>query len=200
VSPFAPKGKPIDTEEELNRVVNIYDELEFYGSKRQDGTTADVNSVWLSRWYVDNLNALYAAPLRYGLWRTLNDKSPIASRLYEFLFFKSYGGRQSLRFNYPTLVKFIPARTERFLSHARKQLDPALQLLAEHAVRFDDAGIEEIKRVGGVAVAVASDEVNRRGVDAWKRNRLVGAGADIVIGEYRRHERLLTYLMDENGA
>jgi hypothetical protein len=56
--------------------------------------------------------------------------------------------------------------------------------------------IEEIKRAGGVAVAVASDEVNRRGIHAWKRDRLVRAGADIVIPEYRRHERLLAYLMD----
>jgi phosphoglycolate phosphatase-like HAD superfamily hydrolase len=56
--------------------------------------------------------------------------------------------------------------------------------------------IEEVKRVGGVAVAVASDEARRAGVDAWKRNRLIQAGADIVIPEYRRHERLLSYLCD----
>jgi beta-phosphoglucomutase-like phosphatase (HAD superfamily) len=57
--------------------------------------------------------------------------------------------------------------------------------------------IEEVKSAGGVAVAVASDEVNRRGVQAWKRNRLVRAGADIVIPEYRRQERLIAYLMGE---
>jgi phosphoglycolate phosphatase len=60
--------------------------------------------------------------------------------------------------------------------------------------------IEEIKRVGGVAVAVASDEVNRRGVHAWKRDRLVRAGADLVIPEYRRYPRLLAYLMDGADA
>ncbi len=60
--------------------------------------------------------------------------------------------------------------------------------------------IEEIKRVGGVAVAVASDEVNRRGVHAWKRDRLVRAGADVVIPEYRRHQRLLAYLIDGEDA
>jgi phosphoglycolate phosphatase-like HAD superfamily hydrolase len=54
--------------------------------------------------------------------------------------------------------------------------------------------IEEVKKVGGVAVAVASDEVNRRGVNAWKLNRLVRAGADLVIPEYRRPERLLEFL------
>jgi phosphoglycolate phosphatase-like HAD superfamily hydrolase len=56
--------------------------------------------------------------------------------------------------------------------------------------------IEGVKKVGGVAVAVASDEVNRRGVNAWKRNRLLQAGADMVVPEYRRHEELLAYLFD----
>lgn len=58
--------------------------------------------------------------------------------------------------------------------------------------------IEEIKRVGGVAVAVASDEVARRGINAWKRDRLVRAGADIVIPEYRNQERLLQYLFNDD--
>jgi phosphoglycolate phosphatase-like HAD superfamily hydrolase len=57
--------------------------------------------------------------------------------------------------------------------------------------------IEEVKSVGGVAVAVASDEVARRGVNAWKRLRLIRAGTDIVIPEYRRQERLLRYLFAE---
>jgi phosphoglycolate phosphatase len=60
--------------------------------------------------------------------------------------------------------------------------------------------IEEIKRVGGVAVAVASDEVNRRGIHAWKRDRLVRAGADLVIPEYRQHEWLVAFLMGETAA
>lgn len=58
--------------------------------------------------------------------------------------------------------------------------------------------IEETKRVGGVAVAVASDEVARRGINAWKRDRLVRAGADLVIPEYRKYERLLQFLFADN--
>jgi phosphoglycolate phosphatase-like HAD superfamily hydrolase len=57
--------------------------------------------------------------------------------------------------------------------------------------------IEEIKRAGGVAVAVASDEVQRRGINEWKRNRLVQAGADLVIPDYRRQDQLVEYLMVE---
>ena len=82
---------------------------------------------------------------------------------------------------------------------------PFPPILSEHGLRgaellgFGDGfvEIEEVKGVGGVAVAVASDEVNRRGVNAWKRDRLVRAGADVVIPEYRRHQKLLTWLSDE---
>jgi phosphoglycolate phosphatase-like HAD superfamily hydrolase len=55
--------------------------------------------------------------------------------------------------------------------------------------------IEEVKQVGGVGVAVASDEVKRKGINAWKRDRLVRAGADLVIPDYRCRRPLLDYLL-----
>jgi phosphoglycolate phosphatase-like HAD superfamily hydrolase len=72
-------------------------------------------------------------------------------------------------------------------------------LRGEELLGFGDGfvEIEEIKRVGGVAVAVASDEVRRAGINAWKRDRLLRAGADIVIPEYRRGEKLLEFLFGE---
>lgn len=44
--------------------------------------------------------------------------------------------------------------------------------------------IEEIKRVGGVAVGVASDEVDRQSLNPKKRARLIEAGADIIVPHY----------------
>jgi hypothetical protein len=132
----AAEKSPITTDER-RQIISLYDEVEFYGATRADGSTADVNAVWFSQWYLQNLNALYTGPLDYPLWRSLNGKSLIASRLYEFLFLKFYGGREFLRFNYSTLVKFIPVRTERYLSQAQKQLQPALSLLMEHGVLQD---------------------------------------------------------------
>jgi phosphoglycolate phosphatase len=72
------------------------------------------------------------------------------------------------------------------------------QLRGEELLGFGDGfvEIEEVKRVGGVAVAVASDEVNRQGIDAWKRDRLVRAGADVVIADYRQVDWLMQYLVD----
>jgi phosphoglycolate phosphatase len=69
---------------------------------------------------------------------------------------------------------------------------PGAQLLA-----FGDGYVEiqNVKTVGGVAVAVASDEAGRSGKpDAWKRDRLIGAGADLVIPDYRDCRPLLDYL------
>lgn len=59
--------------------------------------------------------------------------------------------------------------------------------------------IENVKSVGGIAVAVASDEQNRSGEpDEWKRNRLIGVGADIVVPDYREYETLLSYLWQDS--
>ncbi len=55
--------------------------------------------------------------------------------------------------------------------------------------------IQDGKAAGGIAVAVATDEAGRSGrADAWKRERLIGAGADIVIPDYREQAALLDYL------
>jgi phosphoglycolate phosphatase len=58
--------------------------------------------------------------------------------------------------------------------------------------------IQNIKAVAGTAVAVASDEAGRSGrPDPWKRDRLIGAGADLVIPDYREHDALIRFLWNE---
>src|SRR5205823_1701781 len=76
-----------------------------------------------------NLNALHSAPLDYSLWQARDQKSPIASRLYEFLSLNFHSGTPVLHINYANLAQMLPIRPERHLSLARKQMDPALALL-----------------------------------------------------------------------
>lgn len=69
------------------------------------------------------------------------------------------------------------------------------RILREHTISGDRllsfgdgyVEIENTKQVGGLAVAVASDEANNGlgQVDPWKRQRLLGVGADVVIPDYR---------------
>jgi len=61
--------------------------------------------------------------------------------------------------------------------------------------------IQNVKAVGGIAVAVASDEAGRSGhPDPWKRDRLIGAGADVVIPDYRDYGKLVSYVWGRNDG
>ncbi len=64
-------------------------------------------------------------------------------------------------------------------------------------VGFGDGYVEimNVKEAGGTAVAVASDEAGRSGrPDPWKRKRLLGVGADLVIPDYQDASALIAYL------
>ena len=79
------------------------------------------------------------------------------------------------------------------------------RILAENAIEgasllsFGDGYVEiqNTKEVGGLAVAVASDEANNGSgrMDAWKRDRLAGVGADVIIPDFRDAVPLLEFIL-----
>ncbi len=79
-------------------------------------------------------------------------------------------------------------------------------ILAQHPeasqglVTFGDGyvEIENTIAAGGIAIAVATDEINGGQVNPWKRDRLVRAGAHIVVPDLSEGETLLDLL--EHGA
>ena len=75
-------------------------------------------------------------------------------------------------------------------------------LSGSNFVAFGDGyvEIEDSKSVDGIAIGVASDEKNRRGVDAWKRNRLIAAGADVIIPDFREADLLEEYLFSDSAV
>ena len=81
------------------------------------------------------------------------------------------------------------------------------RILAEHnvdasrLVGFGDGYVEidNIKAAGGIAVGVASDEENRSGrPDRWKRDRLIGVGADVIVPDFRDFTTLCNYLWNSH--
>ena len=54
--------------------------------------------------------------------------------------------------------------------------------------------IENVKQVGGVAVGIASDEPECLKVDDWKRTRLIGVGADVIVANYLELDALFSAL------
>jgi phosphoglycolate phosphatase-like HAD superfamily hydrolase len=69
------------------------------------------------------------------------------------------------------------------------------QISGAQLLAFGDGYVEiqNAKEAGGLAVAVASDEAHNGSgrIDEWKRQRLLGVGADVVIPDYRDAEALL---------
>ena len=65
----------------------------------------------------------------------------------------------------------------------------------EQLLAFGDGYVEiqNTKEAGGLAVAVASDEAHNGSgrMDEWKRQRLLGVGADVVIPDFRDASALL---------
>ena len=57
--------------------------------------------------------------------------------------------------------------------------------------------IENGKDAGGLGIGVASDEANPGQIDSWKRNRLIDAGADMIIPDYSNAVELLKYVRIE---
>jgi phosphoglycolate phosphatase-like HAD superfamily hydrolase len=73
------------------------------------------------------------------------------------------------------------------------------ELGGDHLLGFGDGyvEIENVSRVGGTAVGVASNESTRSGINAWKRERLITAGAALIIPDYRELDPLLAYLFPD---
>jgi phosphoglycolate phosphatase len=102
--------------------------------------------------------------------------------------------------------------------HGARDNDPAsskqqiiARILREHDLRGEElcvfgdgfVEIEEAKAVGGIAVGVATDEVELTqsgavplptGPDPWKSARLARAGADLIVPDFSAHASLIAYL------
>jgi phosphoglycolate phosphatase-like HAD superfamily hydrolase len=60
--------------------------------------------------------------------------------------------------------------------------------------------IREGVRVGALTVGVASDEKSRSGINHVKRSRVIRAGANIVVPDFREADMLLRYLGERGGV
>jgi len=71
-----------------------------------------------------------------------------------------------------------------------------LECKGEELLGFGDGFVEikNVKDVGGIAVGLATAEPECQVVDEWKRQRLVGVGADFIIPNFLAREELLLKL------
>ncbi|MDR2115592.1 MAG: HAD hydrolase-like protein [Planctomycetaceae bacterium] len=72
-------------------------------------------------------------------------------------------------------------------------------LTGAELIGFGDGHTEtyEVKKVGGFAIGVASNETARQGIDLWKREQLIRAGADWIIPDYTDVEQIESKLFQK---
>lgn len=84
------------------------------------------------------------------------------------------------------------------------QLMSELGIRGEELLAFGDGVVEttEVKRVGGVAVGVASSEYGSGPgvVNTSKRATLISAGADVIIPDYSHQEELIPWLFSKDDG
>lgn len=112
----------------------LYERIAFTNERLTDGTAAECNHLWLSEWYLSNLNASLTIPLDYDIWKLLDSKSPVASRLYELLLVSRCVNNEQLRISYPTLSRILPVKTLDHFSNAERQLSLALKTLENEKI------------------------------------------------------------------
>lgn len=72
------------------------------------------------------------------------------------------------------------------------------RLAGSELAGFGDGPVElrEVRKRGGLAVGIASDEVRRYGLDSRKRSRLIKAGADVIVPDFSQAAILLDRVLD----
>ncbi len=112
----------------IDRTFHLYDEAIFVGQALKGGGVADTNYLYLSDWYLGNINTRYVKPLDYTYYRSL--RSPIATRLYELLGVKFYGMKAPyIWYKYSTLCQLLPAARQHYASNAKQNVTSAHQEL-----------------------------------------------------------------------
>ena len=77
-----------------------------------------------------------------------------------------------------------------------KQIIAENDLTGAELVSFGDGFVEVelVSGIGGYAVGVATDEVRKKGVNPRKRERLLEAGAAVIIPDFSDAGRLVSFL------
>lgn len=93
----------------------------------------------------------------------------------------------------------VPSKEEYSKEKVIRDIMANHQLSGPQVLAVGDGPVElrNVKDAGGIALGVASDEEKGHGWDMHKRQRLIKAGADIMVPDFGEAEKLVAYLFGE---
>jgi hypothetical protein len=108
----------------------IFQRVRRAGQELEDGSIADRNYVWLSDWYLENLNAHYLLPIEFETYKLL--KNNISKALIPLLQVWLYASREvgSFEKRYSELCQILNIREYQHRSKIKEKLAPSLDELA----------------------------------------------------------------------
>jgi phosphoglycolate phosphatase-like HAD superfamily hydrolase len=193
----------------------IYQMMDFAGHVTERGGTPldprEYKKMYLDRLWtvisgrIEDLKQERAAPAQYmvpGAWQLLEGLKERGLKMYLASGTDEIYMREEARLLgvVPFFEGGVYGAQEDYQSFSKKILIQRIVsqtgVRGEEIVGFGDGyvEIEEVKLVGGVTVGVATKEPACAEVDDWKRQRLIGVGADFIVPNYLAHKRLLNTL------
>jgi hypothetical protein len=114
----------------LTDVFHVFDRAIIRGGQLDGGEIATKNYVWLSDWYLKNMNLNYFKNIDFGYHKAL--RRPLSKSLYALLDIGFYAANGSnLKKKYDDLADFFSIKKYPSLSLIKKQLEPAHEELRD---------------------------------------------------------------------
>jgi hypothetical protein len=109
----------------------IFQRVRRTGQELDDGTTADKNYVWLSDWYLENINAFYLLPIDFDTYKQL--KNNIAKALIPLLQIWLFASREQGVFEkrYDEICQILNITQYAYPSKIKEKLAPSLNELIQ---------------------------------------------------------------------
>ena len=109
----------------------IFQRVRRTGQELDDGTTADRNYIWLSDWYLENINAHYLLPIDFETYKQL--KNNIAKALIPLLQIWLYASREQGVFEkrYDEICQILNITQYIYPSKIKEKLSPSFNELIE---------------------------------------------------------------------
>jgi len=113
-------------------VFNLFSRVKRVGDELDDGTVADKNYVWLSDWYLENLNAHYLLPIDFESYKQL--KNNISKALIPLLQVWLYASRETGTFEkrYSEVCQVLNIKNYTYLSDIKRFFGRSLDELVRH--------------------------------------------------------------------
>jgi hypothetical protein len=127
-------------------VFNLFSRVKRVGDELEDGSIADKNYVWLSDWYLENLNAHYLLPVDFESYKKL--KNNIAKALIPLLQVWLFASRETGAFEkrYGEICQVLNIKNYKFVSDIKRFFGRSLDELVAHGYL---SGWEVVKTVDG---------------------------------------------------